>query len=393
VAARAPAAPAPNDDGAERRGSWPALAACFALASGTLLATHPWDLPVLVLVSTLTLIAPGHGRWRAAAWLGGGIVAGSIAFAPFLSGVRQSGRVLALVRQPSRPDEWCLAFGPFVLLALFGGGILVAARRRGALSPLSWSAAPALAAGGLLAALACEAVYVRDFFAATDLARMNTVFKVHRLSWTLFGTAAPVLVARLGALPRPFRRTGRLVIALALLAAAVYPVLGTRSWLAFRSRLAREAGANGAAEAAEPGARAEDLFRALFPGDAAVVAYLEKHAEPGEVALEETGEAYTWSSRIASFSGVPTVLGWGNHEAGWRDAWDPVLERQKKIESIYRDPQSERARALLRALRVRWVVVGARERERYGSEGPALLDRVGERVVESGGSALYRIDP
>jgi uncharacterized membrane protein len=152
------------------------------------------------------------------------------------------------------------------------------------------------------------------------------------------------------------------------------------------------AGPAPAARAAlRPGAPADALFRALDPGGAAVCDYLVRQARPGDVVLEETGDAYTWSGRIATFSGVPAVLGWGNHEAGWRQDWAAVLRRQRDIETMYVDPVSHAE--LLRRYRVTWVVVGGRERARYGDAGPGRFGGIGTLVLLSGDTRLYRIGP
>ncbi len=375
----------------------------FALLAGALLAIHAWDVPILILAGAAA-VGSGNGDGRAARALLVPLCGafGALLFLPFFQGIDQGGRSLVLVRQGSRPAELAMAFGPFLLL-----GILVplalAARRRapegdGGVPAGAPGVAAAFACCGVLAVAACELVYLRDFFSATDLARMNTVFKMHRLAWLLLGLASPVLaemaILRQGGARAALRGlASRAALLLALGGASVYPIVGTASWLRAReaSRSASESAGAGDAEA--PGADAERKFATLFPGDAAAAAYLAVAARPGEAVLEETGEAYSWSSRIATFSGVPSVLGWGNHEAGWRDDWEPVLRRRSAIESIYGDPSSDRSRDLLRRYGVAWVVVGERERRRYGTEGPAAFSRLGHVALEAGGTLLYRLEP
>jgi len=237
---------------------------------------------------------------------------------------------------------------------------------------------------------------------------MNTVFKVHRIAWLLLAIASPAFLERLaqashdsaGGTAEARRRSRtlrglarfgtRAAVAGVFAAASVYPLAGTASWLRARE-IARRTAEPAASAAASPGADAEALFRALFPGDAVAAACVAARARPGDVILEETGEAYSWSSRISTFSGVPTVLGWGNHEAGWRDDWGPILERSAAIETIYRDPSGDRARSLMRNLGVRWVVVGERERQRYGREGPERFSRVGRKILDERGTVLYAV--
>src|SRR5215470_10014169 len=92
-----------------------------------------------------------------------------------------------------------------------------------------------------------------------------------------------------------------------LLIAAVDPALGSIAWLHARESLRRRDEQAGRGGGESPGVDAELLFRLSRPGDAEVAALLESRARPGEAVLEETGEAYSWSSRIATFSGVPGV--------------------------------------------------------------------------------------
>jgi uncharacterized membrane protein len=176
-----------------------------------------------------------------------------------------------------------------------------------------------------------------------------------------------------------------------VVSSAVYLIFGSAAWLTARES-ARRAMEMAGSRAESPGADAEALFRRLYPGDAAAADIVAARSRPGDVVLEETGEAYSWSSRVATFSGVPTLLGWGNHEAGWRDDWGPILTRRAEIETIYRHPESTAARDLLRRRDVRWVVVGERERRRYGDEGPGRFARLGRKILEEQGSLLYELD-
>ncbi|HKN47048.1 MAG TPA: DUF2298 domain-containing protein, partial [Candidatus Polarisedimenticolia bacterium] len=392
-----------------------ARATGFALVAGGALATHAWDFPLLVLVACASILC-GAGRRRGSRALCALVSAGvgAALFGPFLRGFQQSGRSLAIVTAGSRPANLAMAFGPFVLLALLVPVALLAGRKSpeggAGQRPAAGAGrvAAALAGCALLAIAACEWVYLKDFFSATALFRMNTVFKVHRIAWLLLAIASPALLERLAQPPdgsasgaagarwpsetlRRFVRLGMQGAVMGVFAAAsVYPLAGTASWL--RARQISRQRAEAAASAAEsPGADAGALFRALYPGDAAAAACVAARARPGDVILEESGEAYSWSSRISTFSGVPTVLGWGNHEAGWRDDWGPILERSAAIETIYRDPLGDRARSLMRSLGVTWVVVGERERRHYGLEGPARFSRIGRTILDEQGTLLYAV--
>ena len=372
-------------------------AIAFSLSCGALVAAHPWDVPPALLAVGLAIACAGgtgrgatgcRGRLPVAAGFPAAGLAGALAFAQFLQGISQPGRTLAWVAQRSSIGEWSMAFGPFVLLGLAAavlpalpGGAVDGRRESGPRGRI------ALGLGGaaLLTVLACEVFYVRDLFAATGMARSNTIFKLHRAAWVLMGIAAPVLIDRL--LSR--RWIGPAAVWLVAAAAAVYPLAGTAAWLQWRA--AMEETAPSGAEA--PGSPGDALFRALHPGDAAVVDHLRSAARPGEAVLEETGEAYSWSARIATFSGTPTVLGWGNHEAVWWNDWGPIVARQRDVRRLYAEPGTARGRELLRRHRVGWAVVGERERRRYGENVGAGFEAIGRKVAESGGTVLYRLAP
>ena len=319
-------------------------------------------------------------------------------FLPFLKGFVRAGRGLGRVARGSPPGEWVMAYLPFVVLAALSAVLLSRPalrewRENGGV-PVRDRFALTLAGVGLLTAITGELVYLRDLFESTPLYRMNTVFKLYRLAWLLLGVGSPSLILRLlarrggGSTGRRYPIGGWMSVAAVLAAALVYPACGTAAWLRARSSEAGKQEDARAAAAQSPGADAEALFRALYPGDAEAASFVASSASPGEAVLEETGEPYTWSSRISTFSGVPTVLGWGNHEAIWRQDWQGVLERSADVQMIYRERGSARACDLIRRYGVRWIVVGERERRRYGP-GAGPLAATGRNVFESHGTTVY----
>jgi len=107
--------------------------------------------------------------------------------------------------------------------------------------------------------------------------------------------------------------------------------------------------------------------------------------------VEETGEPYTWSSRISTFSGVPSVLGWGNHEAIWRGGWDEIQKRAADVAIVYTRPGSEEACDRLRRYGAKWIVAGGLERQRYGSSVDDFA-RLARPVFARAGTAVYSAD-
>jgi uncharacterized membrane protein len=60
--------------------------------------------------------------------------------------------------------------------------------------------------------------------------------------------------------------------------------------------------------------------------------------------LQGTGCGYSAASRVAAFSGVPTVVGWSNHERQWRsgqpELFGQIGARQADVHEMYADPSS-----------------------------------------------------
>jgi YYY domain-containing protein len=256
------------------------------------------------------------------------------------------------------------------LLAL-GLGIAVAflatsvrgSRRRG--RPV-W----ALAAVAVLLLVAMEVVYVKDPY-GPEYFRMNTVFKASHQAFTLLAVVAPVL---LGWLRR--RRPARAVVAAALVVLAGLPHLAVLAW---RSGPALPAEWSG--------------LTWMAPGEREAARWL--HRQKGvEVSLvEAVGDAYSDAARLSSASGVPAVLGWENHQLVWRgDQVRPETERRKKlIEAVYTSGDEAAVRAALAELGARFVAVGGKERQIYGSEGLEVVRRTGRTAFAAGEIELIQV--
>jgi uncharacterized membrane protein len=226
----------------------------------------------------------------------------------------------------------------------------------------------------------CEFVYFKDTY-GQDLQRMNTIFKFYHQAWPLLAIGALVFVG-LAWEVRAGRRIG-LGAALAVLAllAVMWPV-NVVVWR-FRQK---------------DGPLSLDAHGPLVqrnPGDAAVIDWLIQNAKVGSVLLEASGDPYSEFARISSHTGIPTVLGWGNHEGLWRAtvaAEDPeVAARLAQIKLFYTTPDPRVASETLQRYHVTHVILGDMERRTYGSnpatgQFPFLFP-----VFQSGGTTVYAV--
>jgi uncharacterized membrane protein len=197
-----------------------------------------------------------------------------------------------------------------------------------------------------------EVFYLRDAFDGSSMSRMNTVFKFYYQGWTLLGLAAAYGTYRgWGIIGRLFDR--RLAYAaLALIA------VGTTGGLVYTI----EAPTSAAQGVADQSLNGLAQLRADHPGDYHAILWLHAHVHGNPVELEMTGKSYDeTSARIATFTGLPTVMGWAEHEGQWRGADPEITARVNDVTTIYTTTSTATAERLLRKYGVRYLVVGESE--------------------------------
>jgi YYY domain-containing protein len=231
-----------------------------------------------------------------------------------------------------------------------------------------------LIAAGVTALLICEVAFLKDSY-GEKLYRMNTVFKLYFQGWTILAIAAPWAFGRL--LEQrwswsPMPRAITAVVALLIAASACYPLGITSDRLGSpyktldgNAYLARE-----------------------HPDDFAAIQWLRQHVSDQPVILEATGDPYSYFARFSANTGLPTVLGWANHEGLWRGHDDTVMRRRDQVMRIYSAPTLAEVQPLLDQYHVEYIVVGDLEREKHaaGLEKFAAL----EPVFRSGGTVIYK---
>lgn len=245
--------------------------------------------------------------------------------------------------------------------------------------PASTAFALLLVVTGALLTLGPEFVYLRDNFGQ----RLNTIFKFYYAAWIVWGVAAAygsyLLLARRGRVMRVVMGT---LLAVLVLASLVYTAF------AIPTRAAEVAG--------PPTLDGTQYIERERPGDAAAIQWLRENARPDEIVLEAVGGAYSDYGRVSAMTGLPTLLGWANHERQWRGELYGELAgtREQDIREIYDTPSIERALALLEQYDVTYVFVGSLEQNpSFASPaGIAKFERFLTPVYRADGATIYRAD-
>ena len=204
-----------------------------------------------------------------------------------------------------------------------------------------------------VALLACELFYLKDPY-GEKLYRMNTVFKLYFQAWILLSVAAPWCLLKL--LTRdwawaPARQAVAVAMAALLVASSAYPIglsagraggVGDRETIDGTAYLARE-----------------------HPDDFAAIEWLRHNVGDLPVILEASGNPYSYYARFSANTGLPTVMGWANHEGLWRSHDRDVETRKSEVNRIYNAPTLDEVAPLLDSYHVQYIIVGELERKDY----------------------------
>jgi YYY domain-containing protein len=227
---------------------------------------------------------------------------------------------------------------------------------------------------GLLLILGPDFLYLRDNFGY----RINTVFKFYYQAWILLSlVAAFALAAMLSKLRGLASIFYAIVMALVIGVGLVYPVFSLPSKTDnFRANHPEQRTLDGGAYLAN-----------TMPDDYQAIQFMEKLG-PGVVA-EAVGGQYSEYARIATYTGMPTVLGWPGHEGQWRDQ---TLQgsRERDIEMLYTSNDWATAQEIIDRYNIRYIVVGNLERTTY-QVNEDKFNRFLKPVFQQGNITVYEV--
>jgi len=228
---------------------------------------------------------------------------------------------------------------------------------------------------GALLVIAPEFIYLRDQFGT----RMNTIFKFYYQAWLLWSMAAAYGVGlMLQSLRRGWWWLYTVGLGFLMLIALTYPILGLID-KTYRFNPPTGWTLDGAA-----------YLTGGNPGDAAAIAWLM--TAPDGVIAESTrvDASYKYWGRMATHTGLPTVLGWPGHEGQWRGGYLEQGSRNDDLRRLYETRSWDEAVLILNMYNIRYLIVGDLERQTYRVED-AKFELFLQQVFDYGGTTIYLV--
>jgi YYY domain-containing protein len=269
------------------------------------------------------------------------------------------------------------------LLLMAGSiGVLWGLRKHGSESILFVFA---LVITGTLLLLGPEFVYLRDNFGW----RMNTLFKFYFQIWILWAISASFGFWYLLKRVQGWGRVIAIVLMVAGFLTGIVYTIGTIQSTTAGIRNSVETGGM-----RQPTLDGLAFYSLYHPDDWALIQWFNTNVEESAVVLEGTKGAY-WiegrSSRVSMMTGLPTVMGWVNHEAQWRgNDFASVAARENDIRMIYTERDWAITEQLLDQYDITYVVFSPLEREWYGGIQQSKFDQHMQRVFENGDFVIYQ---
>jgi YYY domain-containing protein len=222
-----------------------------------------------------------------------------------------------------------------------------------------------------------------------DVARMNTVFKFWLQGWLFFAIGSAFAMHHIWQVmgdaqtkrqqlsKRTFKLTPqwgwRIVTIAVVMIGLTYPLLATKPRVEVRFDTSYQ-GLNGIEYLKNnPSIIRRDtgpdgpLSEIYLADDLPLIIWLRSNVAGSPTIVEWSGDSYDWNSRIATHTGLPTVLGWASHQYQQRQDYAELINgRHADIQRFYSESTPETISEFLLTYDVKYVIVGTQE-HRFGT--------------------------
>ena len=229
-----------------------------------------------------------------------------------------------------------------------------------------------------------QVVFLKDIYydLNPDYFRANTIFKLWYQAWIILAVTASYYFFKLYSL---FITKKRFTI-LPILVTVILFICSVFDYT--RTSVNYVVGP----EYANKGLDGSRYLLEEFPGEKDVITWLNTNVKGQPVILEATGKPYSTDSLISTYTGLPTLVGWDEHELGWRNDWPSIATRLGDVETLYKSNSLEEANYLISKYNIEYVVIGTKERAKYGSKAGHVVKSISTLIYKNQTVELLKIN-
>jgi YYY domain-containing protein len=260
-----------------------------------------------------------------------------------------------------------------------------------------------LIGAGAVLSLAPEFIYLRDGFGV----RINTIFKLWYQAWLIWSIAAAYALWSLLAertaqdMAKGVRTAFAVSVTISIALGALYPIYAITSRALGESGRLRGNLQDMTLDGGRSMAQGDDEYKAIQ-----CLARLA--TSDRDVVAEATRERLAYRGdygRVSALTGIPTLLGWDNHQGQWRGNTFPqantltyvvngetrIETRAQAIATLYNSTDPNEALGVIQRYGITYIFVGITERRDFSAEGLAKFDPL-TPLCEYGNVRVYSAD-
>lgn len=251
--------------------------------------------------------------------------------------------------------------------------------------------------------LGVELFFIKDIYSIANppFFRANTTFKFGFHAWTLLSVSFCVFMSFLfnreeNKTSKSAKRLAVFITAIVVLGGVIYPYQAIKQFYLTEYNIAKEKTLNGAT-----------WMKDGTIDDWEMVNFINENFPERKVIAEAVGDSYSTFSRITTFTGMITPMGWQSHEWTWRfqgkeaekappgqpveTGWGAVSQVALDIRQLYNTVEYDEAKKIIEQYGISYVYIGSMEKTAYPDLQEEKFHQLGDIIFESGDSKIFAV--
>lgn len=345
----------------------------LGLLLGVMLMINTWDYPIYIFLTAISLFIIGK-KYNTNVWKSFIIIViASLLFASMYLIKFNSmthGIVLSDVKTPLY--QIFILWGLPILIMLFA--IILGFRFKRKCLNISDLFVVLIFMEAIILVLTPELFYLKDI-CISEYKRANTMFKLSFNASVLFSLAVGYISIIIFTSKEKFSRYFKTLTVIFLCMPflfTLYSIIGYYGNSEFKYK-------------------GLDGTKFLDIGDRDAILWLKENCKDNCKIVEAVGDAYTNFGRISAMSGIPTIVGWPNHEWLWRKSEKLAYDRVRDVNEIYSGKDLEHSREMLEKYDTKYLIYGYLEKQKYPNVDESRFNEIGRIVFDKNGMKIYEI--